>query len=422
METITLNKRQQRRVEVLGRLASGAIRKVDAQNLLGLGRRQVDRLVKEYRRKGLASVIHGNAGRTPRNKTPDYVTDRLALLAGEGGMYHGLNVCHLSDILCESEEFRVGRSTLDRILRERGLIRAGKHKPKERRKRRERSPREGMLLQIDGSFHDWLCARGPKMTLIGAVDDATGKIIYAGFRPTEDQAGYLMMLRAIAMSHGLPECFYHDRHTILRSPATRTIEDELTDRVPRSQVQRVMSELGIASIPAHSPQAKGRIERLWKTLQDRLIKEMSIEGIADMAEANAFLPGFIERFNVRFGKTALESESAWVEIEADMDMHYHFSTSEQRTVRRDHTISFMGKTLSVLPDERHPFLSGKRVDVRTSPEGEIRVYTGKEMLLSKEIELREVTPSQEKKKVETKPHDPKAKRRPKGWLFQRTAA
>ena len=422
METITLNKKQQRRAQVLGRLASGAIRKVDAENLLGLSRRQIDRLVEEYRNKGLASVIHGNAGRTPSNRTADHVTDRLVELAGEGGTYHGLNVCHMSDMICESEEFQVGRSTLDRILRKRGVIQTAKHKRKERRKRRERSPREGMLLQIDGSLHDWLCGRDPKMTLIGAIDDATGKIMYANFRPTEDQAGYLMMLKSIAISHGLPECFYHDRHTILRSPAVQTIEDELTDRVPQSQVQRVMSELGIASIPAHSPQAKGRIERLWKTLQDRLIKEMTIAGVDTISEANVFLPRFIERFNIRFGKKAFEAESAWVEIEPDMDIHYYFSTSEQRTVRQDHTISFMGKTLEILMDERHPLLSRRHVDVRISPEGEIRVYMGKDMLSYKKIESRAANPSQEKKKVESKPHDPNAQKRRRGWLYQRSAA
>ena len=417
-----MNKKQQRRAGVLGRLTSGAIRKVDAENLLELGRRQIDRLLKEYEEKGLASVIHGNTGRAPSNRTPCQVTDRLVELAEEGGKYHGLNICHMSDMICESEDFEIRRSTLDRILKELGLIQSGRLKPKERRKRRERSPREGMLLQIDGSSHDWLCGRGPKMTLLGAVDDANGEIVYAGFRPTEDQAGYLMMIRSIAISHGLPECFYHDRHTILRSPAAQTIEDELTGRVHQSQVQRVMSELGIASIPAHSPQAKGRIERLWKTLQDRLTKEMTIAGIGSIDDANAFLPRFIERFNARFGKKALEAESAWVEIEPDMDIHYYFSTSEQRTVRQDHTLSFMGKTLQILPDERHQLLSGKRVDVRTSPEGDIRVYTGKDILPFKKIESRTATPSPAKKKVETKPHDPKAKSRRQGWLFERTAA
>lgn len=165
----------------------------------------------------------------------------------------------------ENEEIKISRPTLYRMLRIRGIIKAAKCKPIIRRTRRERRSKEGSLLQIDGITHDWLCGRETKMTLIGAIDDATNKIISALFRPREDQGGYLMLIRNIALEYGLPESFYHDRHTILRSPKEATIEDELAGREPMSQLQRVMSELGIISIPAYSPQAKGRIERLWKT-------------------------------------------------------------------------------------------------------------------------------------------------------------
>ncbi|MHB0912341.1 MAG: ISNCY family transposase [Armatimonadota bacterium] len=417
-----MNKKQQRRAEVLARVASGGISKADAERLLGLKRRQVDRLIRAYIEKGLASVVHGNSGRAPANKTPDALRRMLVELAGKDGKYSGLNTCHFHDLLIENEEICISRPTLYRTLREAGIIKPGRSKPKERRTRRERCPREGMMLQIDGSFHDWLSGRGPKMTLLGAIDDATGKIVHLIFRPTEDQAGYLMMLRSIAASHGLPECLYHDRHTILRSPKEATIEDELSDRVPMSQLQRVMSELGIVSIPALSPQAKGRIERLWKTLQDRLLAEMRIAGISSLSAANEFLPGFIARYNKRFAKVPVDAESAWVEIEPGMDMHYHFATSELRTVRRDHTISYEGKTLQILLDEKHHVLAGKRVDVRTSPEGEIKVYVGKEPLKIKELEARPAVASKEKKQPAGKPSDPKAKSRRRGWLYARPAA
>ena len=358
METITLNKKQQRRAEVLARVTSGGINRADAECLLGLGRRQIDRLVRDYETEGLKAVIHGNAGRTPSNKISEALRRRVMELAGEDGKYHGLNVCHLHDLLKENEDTFISRPTLYRTLRESGVIQPGRRKRKARRKRRERAPREGMLLQIDGSSHDWLCGRGPKMALVGAIDDATSHIIYGTFRPTEDQAGYLMMLRSIALSHGLPECAYHDRHTILRSPKTQTIEEELADRIPQSQVQRVMAELGISSILAHSPQAKGRVERLWGTLQDRLIKEMSIAGVSTISEANSFLPDFIARFNKRFGKVPANGDPAWVAIESGMDMHYYFSTSDLRVVRRDHTICCNGKILQILPEARHIALVG----------------------------------------------------------------
>lgn len=280
METMTLNKKQIRKAEILKQLSAGRISKQDAKRLLGISLRQVNRIFRDFEEKGLPSLIHGNAGRTPANKTSFPVCQSILSLAGEDGKYHGLNTCHLQDILLENEDISIGHTTLYRLLLGQNIIKPGRTKRSARRMRRERSSSEGMLLQIDGSSHDWLSGRGPKMTLIGAVDDATGKIIHMIFRPTEDQAGYLMMMRAISESYGLPECFYHDKHTILRSPKDATIEDELADRIPQSQLQRIMSELGIVSISANSPQAKGRIERLWKTLQDRLIKELTIAGIS----------------------------------------------------------------------------------------------------------------------------------------------
>ena len=417
METITLNKKQQRRAEVLAKVSSGGISKTDAENLLGLGRRQIDRLLSKYEEEGLKAVIHGNSGRVPVNKTPQSLIDSLIEFAGEDGKYHGLNACHLHDLLEETDEIFISRPVIYRALRESRVIQPGKQTAGKRRQRRERASREGMLLQIDGSPHDWLCGRGPKMAMIGAIDDATGKIVYAAFRPTEDQAGYIIMLRTITESYGLPGCLYHDRHTILHSPKAQTIEDELAGRIPQSEVQRIMADLGIRSIPAHSPQAKGRVERLWRTLQDRLIKEMTIAGISSISEANAFLPGFIERFNKKFGKEAANTNPAWIAKEKGMDMHYCFSTSDLRVVRRDHTISYKGKILQILPGERHPVLSGKRVDIRVSPEGNIKVYIDKHSLSFKEIATIQSTSTQEKEKPKTEPKESRDKAKNRGWLY-----
>jgi hypothetical protein len=280
-----------------------------------------------------------------------------------------------------------------------------------------------MLLQIDGSPHDWLCGRGPKITLIGAIDDATHKIISLLFRPSEDQEGYLMLMRSIALEHGLPEAFYHDRHTILRSPKEATVEDELAGREPMSQLQRVMSALGIVSIPAYSPQAKGRVERLWKTLQDRLIREMTLAGVSSIEEANAFLPRFIARYNRRFGIEPKDPESAWVGMSADTDIAYYFATCESRVVRRDHTIAWHGKAYQLLHDEQCILTVGKRVEVRVTPEGAIHIYTGKHRLAHKEVQVtrpvvkKATAPTQKKRK----PADPQADARRRAWLFQPNA-
>lgn len=422
METITLNKEQQRRAAVLTRLCAGQITKDDAQTLLNRSRRQVNRLMNDFLARGVESLLHGNSGKTPVNKVSEQCQKKILELAGENGKYHGFNTCHLSELLKEYENISIGRSTLHRLLLEQKVIKQDKQKPQQRRKRRQRASQEGLMVQIDGSSHDWLCGRGPKMTLIGGIDDATGKVICPVFRPTEDQAGYLMFLRSMAQSYGLPESLYHDKHTILRSPKEPTIEEELDGKEPQSQLQRVMSELGIGSIPAHSPQAKGRIERLWQTFQDRLIKEMTLAGVSTLSEANAFLPGFIIRFNARFACEPRNPENAWVELSPDIDLDYYFSTCENRVVRKDHTFSWFGKAYQILPDSDCLVLTGQRVDVRVTPEGSLNLYFGKRKLQYKAAQpVKRISVTKPTSK-QPKQVDPQADARRRGWLFHEHAA
>ena len=417
-----MSKGQQRRAEVLGRLGAGAISKADAGSLLGLSRRQTNRILKDYDLSGISSVVHGNCGRIPANKTNNNMTDSILSLAGEDGKYHGFNVCHMADLLSVNEKIVIGRSTLDRLLRTEKIISTTKRTNQIRRKRRERSAAEGMMLQIDGSPHDWLEGRAPKMSLVGAIDDATGKIVYAIFRPTEDLAGYLMMLRGIVTRFGIPEIIYHDRHTILRSPKPATIEDELAGTEPQSQFQRVMSELGIVSIAAKSPQAKGRVERLWKTLQDRLTKEMRLAGINTIEDANAFLIDFISRYNKRFAIKASNSENAWMTLEEMLDMDYHFCKREHRKVREDHTISWLGKTLQIIPSSSDKCLARKSVNVHVTPEDEIFIYDGKRRLQYKEIPAQSKTQASKHSVKKTEAPSPESLAKRRAWLLATKAA
>jgi transposase len=423
METVTLNKEQQRRARVLASLSAGAMSKSDAEVFLGLSRRQVNRAVKAYREEGLSSVIHGNAGRPPANKTDGDVLSKIGQLTGDGGRYKGFNTCHLHDMLTDFEDIRIGRSTLGRVLLPE-VSKKGDGPVK--RKRRVRSTCEGMMLQVDGSPHDWLEGRGPRMTLMGAIDDATSNIRYLHFRPTEDAAGYLMMLRKITQDFGIPVSIYHDRHTILVSPKEATIEDELAGLRPMSQLGRVMEELGIESIAAHSPQAKGRIERLWGVLQDRLVKEMRAAGISTIEQANAFLPEFIERFNRRFGVEPVDPSPAWVEA-GDIDLDYYFSMRESRVVRNDHTISWLGSALQIKRIPTDPSLSGRKVNVHITPEGAVVIYSGKVRLDHEQIDAPPGPFAQQKKAldksaIETQAPDPVARKRQLGWLFGNTPA
>jgi hypothetical protein len=280
-----------------------------------------------------------------------------------------------------------------------------------------------MMLQMDGSPFQWLKEHGPRLALLGAVDDATGKIVCLVLRPTEDQAGYLILLRSIAKEFGLPMAIYHDRHTILRSPKQPTLTEELAGEAPMSQIQRLMSELGIESIPAHSPQAKGRVERLWGTLQDRLVKEMCLSSITSLEKANAFLPGFIERYNARFARAPQDPSSAWTALPDGFDLEYHFCSRESRKVRADNCIQWQGEVLQLELKRDDPVLVGKSVNVHKVPEGRLYVYDGTSRLdYHRALEAQRgsakdrqavVLPTQSKLKTV----DPKAAARRRAWLF-----
>ena len=419
MRTITLNPKQQRHVEILTRLEGGALDVATAAELLGVSVRQVRRQRVRLRRDGMAAVIHGNCGRRPVNRTDPALVARILALAGPQGQYHDLNVCHMQELLEREEQIAIGRSTLDRLLLQAGLRQRAKSTPPVHRRRRVRRAAEGMLLQVDGSPFDWLEQRGPKADLIGAIDDATSKVLFLLFRPSEDQLGYLLLLRSIAQRYGLPMSIYHDRHTILRSPKQATLEEQLAGQAPMSQIQRIMADLGIEAIPAYSPQAKGRIERLWGTLQDRLTKELRLANITTLEQANAFLPSFMERYNARFAQPPQDPADAWVPLPSDLDLPYYFAIRTTRKVRADHCITFAGQLLQLLLDPKDTSLVDDTVTVHSTPEGELYLYHGKRRLTHQVVTPPQPKPFQPTPKAPRPrpPADPRAKARQRAWLF-----
>lgn len=418
MRNITLNPTQQRQVDILTRLSAGSIDVPSAAQLLRRSPRHIRRLRTRFQQQGMEAVLHGNQGRLPANRIDPAIRAQICDLAGPAGKYHDFNICHLHDRLQQDEQIAIGRSTLDRLLRQQGLRQAAPQ-PAVHRRRRTRRPAEGMLVQMDGSPHAWLEERGPRLTLHCAVDDATGKVLGGIFRPTEDQIGYLLLLRTIAEHYGLPVALYHDRHTILRSPQPLTLDDELAGLQPMSQMQRVMSELGIVSIAAHSPQAKGRIERLFGTFQDRLRKEMRLAGIDTSEQANAFLHRFIPSYNLLFAQAPQDPTPAWIPLPADLDRNYHFALRETRTVRADHCIRWRGQTLQLLPGRRDLSLARQTVTVHTVPEGEIFVYHGHQPIPYRPVAQEAVHPSAAVIPL-SPPKVPvarKATTRQRAWLF-----
>ena len=237
-----------------------------------------------------------------------------------------------------------------------------------------------MLLQIDGSQHDWLQGRGPHFTLVGAIDDATGKVPFALFRQHEDTHGYLLMLKNIIERHGVPLALYSDRHGIFQhSPKEpQTLEEQLRGRRDPTQFGRALEELGIELILAYTPQAKGRIERAWGTFQDRLVSEMRLAGAATIDQANEVLSEFLPRFNARFPVDPAQPGSVYRQLPDRMSLDSVLCFKYIRSVANDNTVQFNHATLQLLPGEYRASYARAKVEVQERLDGSlVVVHQGK---------------------------------------------
>lgn len=373
-----MNPREQQRVMVLNQLERHEVTGAEAAELIGVTVRHVRRLLARYRNDGVAAMVHGNRGRQPIHTLGPVMRARVVELAM--GRYAGCNHQHLTELLAEREGIMLSRPSVWRILAAAGLKSPRQRRPPKHRLRRERFPQEGMLLQLDGSNHDWLEGRGPRLTLIGAIDDATGTVPAALFREREDAHGYFLLLREIIETRGLPFAVYSDKHSIFtvnpkRSP---TVEEDLRANLEPTQFGRALAELGIQSILADSPQAKGRIERGWETFQDRLVSELRIEGAMTLREANAALERFIPRFNVRFSVPPAAPGSAYHPQAKGPRLEDVLCFKYLRTVAADNTLRFGSEVLQLLPNSERASYSRTRVTVLERLDGSLVIrHNGK---------------------------------------------
>jgi len=343
----------------------------EAAQHVKLSLRQVRRLVAKYREKGAAGLMHGNRGRSANNRIDESVRVKIQALAEEE--YQDYNDSHFTEELVEEHGVVVSRSTVRRIRRAIGQKSPRKHRSPRHRSRRERKPKAGMLLQADGSRHDWLEGRGPWLTLVGYIDDASNEVQGALFREEEDAAGYFLGLRDVCLRRGIPAGVYADRHTIFQSPSKATIEQELAGEQPKSQFGRLLKELGIELIPAQSPQAKGRVERLWGTLQDRLVKALRKAGASSLDEANQVLKTYLPKFNQRFRVEPAQSETVYVPWPKEFRAEDFFCFKHGRTVTNDNTLPFNGHRLQIPPGPKNSSYARKRVEVRQHLDGQLEV-------------------------------------------------
>jgi transposase len=373
-EPISLSVAEQKRAMALNRVLAGEWTRGEAARVLGLSERHLRRLLAAYRQRGPQALAHGNRGRASARATPAETVARALELAR--GRYAGFNDQHLAEKLAEAEGLALARSTLRRILRAAGLPSPRRRRPPKHRARRERMPQEGMLLQADGSRHDWLAGRGPYLTLVGGVDDATGAVPWALFREQEDGQGYLAWLRQVALARGLPLALYVDRHGIFERSAREplTLEEELAGGRLPTQVGRALDELGIRRIAALSPQAKGRVERLWGTFQDRLGSELRLAGAATLEQANAVLWAWLPDFNRRFAVPAAQPGSAYRPWPDGLDPERVFCFKYARVVAADNTVRLGAHRLQLLPDPQRASFARAEVELHERLDGSLAVY------------------------------------------------
>jgi transposase len=337
-DMITMSRREATRLHVLHQALEKKMTQREAARLVGLSDRQVRRLIQRVRAEGAAGICHRARGKTSNHRIPERVKARALTLFR--AQYRDFNLVHATEKLGEVHGITIHAETL-RLWLKAADIPYKRRKAKSHRRWRERKAHRGELVQIDGSHHDWFEGRGPACVLMGYIDDATNTVAgrfydYEGTRPALDS------LKRYIRQYGIPQGVYLDKHTTYKSWAKPTLEEELNDQRPRSQFERSVAALGIAVIHANSPQAKGRVERLFKTLQDRLVREMRLRAIKSVAEANAFLQHYLPKYNRRFRRPAAALADLHRPAPCRRERDRLLCIKAERTVKNDCTIAHNG--------------------------------------------------------------------------------
>jgi transposase len=364
---LTMSAKERERACLVRQAVRGELSQRACAERLGIGVRQFKRLVRIWRNEGDAGLVSRQRGRPSHRRMSKAVRGRIEVLLRQ--KYPDFGATLAAEKLLERDGIEVSIETVRRIQ-----IGLGLWRPKTRRARRvfqlrQRRPRFGELIQIDGSPHDWFEGRGPRCTLIVFIDDATGRLTALRFAPVESGAAYLAALREHVLTHGRPLAFYSDRHGIFRVNAKDALSGD-----GKTEFGRVVERLDIALINALTPQAKGRVERANQTLQDRLIKEMRLRDIHSMAAAQAFLASFIVMWNERFAVSPSDPVPAhrpWTQTEDALDLL--LARREERVLSKALTFSYGGTKYCVNTGGAGTALCGVKVMVHHFADDRLRV-------------------------------------------------
>jgi len=380
-DIIIMTPKELKRLYTIQRVLDKKLKQVEAAELLDLSSRQVGRITKRVKQEGDRGVIHKGRGIISHRAIPEKVKDKALGLCK--GRYDGFNPTFAAEKLFEIDKIRISRETLRCWFKEEGIP-YKRRKGRPHRSWRERKHHFGEMIQIDGSHHDWLEGRGPECVLMGYIDDATNNV-FARFYDYEGTLPAMDSFMRYAKKYGLPFSIYVDKHSTYKSTAKPKLEDELNNAHPQSHFGRAVSELGVKVIYAYSCQAKGRVERLFETFQDRLIKEMRLKGVSTTAGANKFLEHYLPVFNRRFGVLALEKEDFHRQLPQGIDLDKVLSIKTEHLLRNDFTVMHDNKLYQVLDSA-----NTRKVTVEEKANGRMFItYRGRQ-LKYKEITQRPV--------------------------------
>jgi transposase len=387
----------------------------EASERMEVSYRHAKRLKHVVARDGPGGLMHGNTGRRPANAIG--VELRQKILELSRTEYALFNDTHFTEKLLTVEGIRIGRETARRIRREAGIVPKRRRRPRRHRSRRVRRPQEGMMVLWDGSVHQWFGPEHPPCCLIAAIDDATSRCLVARFFPFESSEAYLWVLRQMLRDYGIPLSIYQDRHSALkRNDPHWSLEEQLRGRQDPTQVGWALQELSIEPIYALSAQAKGRIERLFGTFQDRLIAELQRAGITDIQEANLFLEGFLEAHNRQCSRAPEKPQKAWRLLPRGVDIDWICSFRYEATVGNDNTVRLGGITIDIPPGPYRASYAKARVQVRQFLDGSWRVYyQAKQIAQHEATQLREPIRALKRSKIKAKAASPYS------WVYAASA-
>lgn len=391
--TITLNKTEQYKLAILTKLCSKEIGYEEAGKLLGLSKRQLQRKKAAFKKKGASAIPHKLKGQ-PSGRGYGYeLKEKIIKLYLEE--YYGWNFCHFGDALEDDHHTFVSDSFIYNALTKAGIKspKAKKHKPKAHPPR-PRKEFAGELVQVDASDHAWIELCGEKHHLHGAIDDATGIVLSCILQKEETTHGYQLMLKEIIANYGIPECLYTDYRTVFQSNKRLTLEEQLSSKeVGATRFAEMADGLGIDIISTMTPQAKGKIERLWGTFQDRLVKELTKQHITSLDEANSYIRDvFLPRYNARFASRIDYTKNRFVRVPEDFNYNEKLALRAHQRVCHGTYVVSEGKTYAIFDSTNEPARIGAResVDVYIFLDGTRCIFYQEKWYSLKEIARIEV--------------------------------